>query len=264
MKSLKTSLKSFRELFEQSIPVVHLAEPLVSFDEDEDPSQVLAEASEKGYDVVGYRRKGKVVGTVEIAKIGDRLPKDAMVELGENDIIKAECSMVEVYRKIKGRTFLLVSNGDAIQDIITLGDLQKMPSRIWLFGIVSLAEMHAVRILKIAGPAPEEWRDILRNPQYEKCKTSYERLKNRKLDLSLADSLQIKDEFDLLRSDELLCKRLQFASPSNAKKLATDLSGLRNSLAHSRPIEGKVMAGLADLMERTERFIQAAEAFVDH
>ena len=261
MKSLKTSLKSFRELFEQSIPVVHLAEPLVSFDDEEDPSRVVAEAREKGYDVVGYRRNGKVIGTVEIAKIGDRSPKDAMVEIGENDVIKAECSMVEVYRKIKGRTYLLVSNGDTIQDIITLGDLQKMPSRIWLFGIVSLAEMHAVRILKIAGPAPEEWPRKIGKTQYEKCKKSYDRLKKDKLDMSLADSLQIKDEFDLLSSNPSLFEKLGFTSKSSTRSLGEKLVALRNSLAHSHPIVGKVFNGLADLVDQIEGFIKAAEKF---
>ena len=38
-----------------------------------------------------------------------------------------------------------------------------------------------------------------------------------------------------------------------------DLTGLRNCLAHSRPILGWTMGILADLVARTERFIKAAE-----
>jgi len=260
MKQLKTSLKSFRELFEKSIPVVQLAEALVSFDEDSDPALAKAYAEERGYDIVGVRRQDQLIGTVVVANLEGGKLKDALVPFEPIDVIDGQSSMLEVYRRMKRRSFLLVSDSGSGWGIVTPGDLQKMPSRIWLFGIVSLVEMHAIRLLKQSGPDPSQWEQIIGTKQFEKCQKSHERLKRLNLDLELVDSLQLADEFDLLRHDITRVTELGFSSASNLRSFVKDLSGLRNTLAHSRAMGRKQLDCLPDLMEKAEQFIRIAES----
>src|SRR3989304_8802400 len=81
MKHLKSSLNALRELFEHSITVRHISEPLASFEADHPAAQVLEFMEEKDYDVVGVRKNGLVSGYVRREdlfleagdKVGDHL-----------------------------------------------------------------------------------------------------------------------------------------------------------------------------------------------
>jgi len=64
MKHLKSSLSNLRQVFDQSISVRYLAEPLASFDQQRPCPDVLAFMNSKDFDVVGVRQNGSVVGYV--------------------------------------------------------------------------------------------------------------------------------------------------------------------------------------------------------
>ena len=64
MKHLKSSLNDLEGLFEHSITVRHISEPLASFDADHPAAQVLEFLEEKDYDVVGVKKNGLVSGYV--------------------------------------------------------------------------------------------------------------------------------------------------------------------------------------------------------
>ena len=141
MKHLKSSLRDLRELFEHSITVKDIVEPLTSFDADHPADQARLFMEEKDYDVVGVREDGLVSGyarrpDLSGGKLGDYLvqfyePVDEPVEL-----LPETTPLVKVFEALhdSSRAFVLVLG--EVGGIVTRGDLQKIPVRMWLFGFL--------------------------------------------------------------------------------------------------------------------------------
>ena len=62
MKQLKSSLPELRALFERSITIRDIAEPLVSFDAEHPVLHIDCVMEEEDYDIVGSRQDGLVTG----------------------------------------------------------------------------------------------------------------------------------------------------------------------------------------------------------
>ena len=64
MKHLRSTLKDFRHIFDLSLTVRFIAEPLISFDAQRDAADVRKIMEEREFDVVGVREGGSITGMV--------------------------------------------------------------------------------------------------------------------------------------------------------------------------------------------------------
>src|SRR3990172_1407829 len=162
MKHLKSSLNDLRELFEHSITVRHISEPLASFDADHPAAQVLEFMDKKDYDVVGVRKDGLVSGYVRREDLsledGDKVGGH-LVTFEPNEMLSETTPLVNVFEVLGNspRAFVLILG--QVGGIVTKGDLQKVPVRMWLFGLISLIEMHLLRIIRDYYP-DDSWKPL--------------------------------------------------------------------------------------------------------
>ena len=88
-----------------------------------------------------------------------------------------------------------------VSGIITKGDLQKAPVRLWLFGVLSLLEMQFLRLIRTAYPQ-DTWKGFVSENRLGKAGQLLQERKRRNEAIDLADCLQFADKRTIvLRSD---------------------------------------------------------------
>src|SRR3990172_4162054 len=239
MKHLKSSLNDLREIFEHSITVRHISEPLASFDADHPAAQVLEFMEEKDYDVVGVRKNGLVSGYVRREDLsledGDKVG-DHLVTFEPNEMLSETTPLVNVFEVLRNspRAFVLIFG--QVGGIVTKGDLQKAPVRMWLFGLISLIEMQLLRIIRDYYP-DGSWKPLISSKdRLANAETLLaDRRRNEAIDL--ADCLQFCDKCDIVLKSVELRHLIGFNSKASGNRILKSLEKLRNDLAHSQPIK---------------------------
>ena len=148
MKYLKSTSEDLKNLFTQGITVKYIAESFRSFDDTADANAVHTFMMDMEYDVVGVRQNGKLVGYVEQHKLGGGQLIDHLNKFTSTDIIPYTTSLAQVFQSFRQKERLYIESLNDVTGIVTKGDLQKHPVRLWLFGIISLVEMQMLRIIR--------------------------------------------------------------------------------------------------------------------
>ena len=138
MKQLKSSLEDLREIFEKGITARHITEPLCSFDESAVAHVVKKFLDENDYDVIGVRKNGIINGYTCRGDLAEGQLSKYFKEFDPREILPDTISIPEVLKVITDFNHVFISSFDMVAGIITRGDLQKIPIRMWLFSLISL------------------------------------------------------------------------------------------------------------------------------
>jgi hypothetical protein len=65
-------------------------------------------------------------------------------------------ALLSAFELLRNRGWVFVTISDQVWGIATRGDLHKIPVRMWIFCLISLAEMHTLRIVRNLYPR-QEW-----------------------------------------------------------------------------------------------------------
>lgn len=120
--------------------------------------------------------------------------------------------------------------------IVTKGDLQKIPVRMWLFGLISLIEMQLLRIIRDYYP-DDSWKQkpLISPDRLNKAEDQLKDRRRRNEAIDLADCLQFCDKRDIVLKSDDLC-RLIGSDSTATYELLKSLENLRNELVHSQDI----------------------------
>jgi hypothetical protein len=147
---------------------------------------------------------------------------------------------------------------------VTVADLNKPPIRVYLFGLVSLLEMH-LRFWIRDSYGDGSWKEKLKVPRLEAARNLQAERERRNEQIDLLDCLQFCDKRDLLLGNEELRKKLDIESKSNGKDLLDEVEKLRNRLAHSQQdlVEGTTWPELIEVIERMEALVHRSDDAVE-
>ncbi len=225
---MKPQFYDFIELFNEYIRVDHISSDLKYWDCDsESRENAIQFMKDKNFNLLGIRKKGKVLNKV--------LTNQGKIEdINTNEIIPEDRSITDLLDKFmnehKAHYFLNLS-GD-VEKIVTIGDLQKGPARLLLFGLIMNFEIVCIDfIIKYAS----DWQDSLNKDIFEKIKKRYELLKAQDLDIDMLHCSYIDDKIEIIKGVEkfkdfcLACEKNEGDIRFYLKKLKK----LRNNLAHS-------------------------------
>jgi hypothetical protein len=150
-----------------------------------------------------------------------------------------------------------------VSGIITKGDLQKAPMRMWLFGVLSLLEMQFLRLIRAVYPQ-DGWKGLLSEDRLAKAEQLLQERQGRNEAIDLADCLQFADKRSIVLKSEHLSKHLRgtlsFPSKGKFEHFLKELEHLRNELAHAQDIITGRWPKLVELAEGAERLLAACEA----
>jgi len=146
----------------------------------------------------------------------------------------------------------------AVGGIIAPSDLQKPPVRMWLFGMITLLEMRATRLIELKCPG-DRWKQFLSEGRLQKAEALLEERKRRNQSPELIDCLQISDKGQIIARSEEIRQLTNMESRRQTEQIIARLEGLRNNLAHSQDIVSSDWETIVALCRDMERMIAGTE-----
>ncbi len=259
MKHLKSSLSDLRHFFDHVITVREIAEPLISFDAGQDAPAVRHLLEKRGFDVAGVREEGAIVGFVASAELGEGMLHNWLRRFGPHDSVPDAEPFITVFKRLRERNVVFVTVLGRVGGIVTHGDLQKAPVRMWLFALISLLEMQLLRVIRQRFPG-DSWHPMLRKPErLAAARRIFEDRRKRNQETDLSDCLQLCDKREILVRDAELLASSGLGSKRAADRFLHQIEDLRNDLAHAQDIIGGRWPGLVDLVMEVENSLQCME-----
>jgi hypothetical protein len=258
MKQLKSRSQDLRSLFEKSITIEYVAEPLKAVSADADAIEVLHWMQLQDFDVVGVETANIISGYVERS----HLMQHKSGKCGDYQQIFHPPELVAISTPLmkllpifaqKSRLFVLDSN--QITGIITYGDLQKAPVRMLLFSLVTLLEMNLLRLIRLYYPQ-DAWKEVLKPDRLEAAQKLWRESRERNEATDLLDYLQFCDKRELILNQPELFQKLGLNSKRSGEKFLKSAEHLRNRLAHAQSlVSGSSWQELISLAEAIEKLL---------
>lgn len=262
MKHLKSSSSDLRRLFERAVTIREIAEPLVSFDTDRDGKTIGAFMDARNFDVVGLREGGRLAGYVRRKDLKEGPAQGCLTRFREGQVLAESAPLSSAIQALRDRNELFITVLDQVGGIVTKGDLQKAPVRLWLFGVISLLEMQMLRLIRERFPHGA-CMSLLPPGRIDAAKRIFamRKQRNEEADVSdFSDCLQICDKATILLNDSELKALAQSPNTAIDEDFFSRLQALRDALAHSNDILAGRWPELVNLVEEAEAFLTRLES----
>ena len=202
------------------------------------PSDVVASLVAKNVDQfssVPVERGERICGLYNAERWFKQTPpaelriEDDFEALSEDLLIGDDASILEFVRSAAKRPARLVVSGSKIAGLVCLADLQKLPVRAALFGLVTALEMVMAERIQSAYPnGPKGWLELLSTGRQEKVNEKVASLRKADtlvseiLATEFADKAKVIVELNVLEG-----------SKTKLNEDFRDIKKLRDSLAHA-------------------------------
>ncbi len=229
-----TRFQSIKQLFIENITAKCIYEPLMSCPVNSDTGQAKEALCIRGFDIAGIKETadGPIIGYVEAKEIGNESFDKYIKEIELDLVISESTPIADLINEFENKDFLFVLVGSKITGILTKADINKPPVRIYVFGTISLFEMHLNSWITHHFPE-DSWQNEISKARIANAKEIFDKRQGNNLELSLLECIQFCDKRDiLLKSDDFLSV---FTFSNKAfKKLLKNAEKIRNELAHSQ------------------------------
>jgi hypothetical protein len=239
---------AIKRVFTETFSARDVAEPLASFDAGAASENVRDFMNARGFDIVGIRTDGEVVGYVERASLEESNCGQYLQPLEKAAVLSDTVSLLAVLINLNRAEFLFVNMLGKVAGIITRDDMQKPTVRMWLFGIVTLVEMRFSDLIERYSPE-DSWRKYLSEARLQKAQSLLAERRRRNQQLQLLDCLQFADKGQIIARNEDIRKWTVFASRGQAEEASKRLEQLRNNLAHAQDIVTSDWSTIVQLCE---------------
>ena len=259
MKQLKSTYQELRELFENEIKIKHIAEDLKCCNYEDSSTIIKNQMDSCDFDAMGIKNKGKIVGFIHRSELKTGLIKKYEKSFVDSDLIDETLPLISIFSALLKSPRKFVTRNKEVVGIVTRGDLQKAPVRMWLFGIISLLEMHLLRIIRGYFDG-YKWCSHLKDGRIKKAEKCHNDRQRRNEELDLVDCLQLCDRIDLVLKIPVIKESIEEQFGKSAKRHLKSMEGLRDKLFHAQDIvTGSTWPKLIDLIRNIERLLEFFE-----
>jgi hypothetical protein len=240
-------------------------EPLLSCPVDSISGYAKEELKRRDFDVAGVKevKEGAVVGYVVAEEIGNDDFKTYIKKIGHELLISDSTPLAEIFSILSSKYFLFVVYGNNIIGIITKADVNKPPVRIYIFGIISLLEMHLNSWINHFYPN-DTWAVKVPGIRMEEANDIYEQRKGNSQELTLLECLQLCDKRDLLKNADEFIRLFNFTKTQFVTFIER-AEKIRNELAHSQNsiISNMEWSEFIETIATTEKFLIGSDVEVE-
>lgn len=255
-----TGFLDFKKIFTEKITAKVIYEELVSFPANSSGSEAKQVLIERGFDSAGVVDDSKnVIGYVLTASLGEGSVNDYRKDMGRECLISDSTPLFEVFNVLRSKDFVYVNYADKIVGILSKADLNKPPVRIYIFGVVSLFEMHLSYWINHYFPE-ESWQNILSGNRIEKLQKVFEKRRENGMNqqLTMQECLQLCDKkIILLRSHDFI--EFVRCSKKSFKKILESIESIRNNISHA---QNSIMDEMT--IDKISDALQFCEDFLTH
>jgi hypothetical protein len=224
-----------KRLFVEGFTAIDIARPLHFFDAGAPAAEVRRFMTDNQLSVVAVKKDGNVIGYTQQEDLTDGICQDHIHNFDEAALLSQTSSYVDVINCLSASKYCFISELGSITAVITRSDIQKIPVRMWLFGMISIIEIYVSRMLEIKYP-DGSWQKELSQSRLEKAQEFQHERKRRNQNVKLLDCLQLVDKARILMKDPDIREDAGFESRREAEKAIREFESLRNNLAHSNDL----------------------------
>jgi len=231
-----STIEDLTRLFEEALTAKYIAERLETRTLEQlrcNANEISRYMEDNNYDVLGVTDDHNETITIGYVNRKD-ITSGSVIEARSFeplDIVSDTAPLRSVMSLFREKERVFVLENTVIRSIITKADLQKQPIRIFIFGLISLLEMHFVSLVE-KYYADGSWKKQLSKDRLDQAEEVFNNRKERNQEISLLNCLQFCDRGSLIRKCTELSQKL-FNSNTNARRLLSRIIKLRNNLAHA-------------------------------
>ena len=177
--------------------------------------------------------------------------------INEQEVISESTPLIEAFEILCNEEFLLIKEKRNITKIVTRADLDSIPIRICLYGIISLFEgllRENIMFNQI------KWENHLNEHRLEEAKKLYRKKSNKNQEISLLNCTQFCDLGTIVKKEWDIYSPLIDDSKSNVDKKFKFIRKLRDSLAHSE----KLMYDWNEILDNINFVRKVSEELAKH
>ncbi len=242
-------------VFERAFRARDVAQPLISFDSDRSPEEVVEEMKLAGVEVAGLWKDGILRGFVEAQDLRGEPCEACRREFASSQVVSGRSSLTDVIEVLTRHDWCFVSLLGTVAGVISRLDMQKPAVRMWLFGLITVAEQECTEMVRQKWP-DESWSGLISAQRLEKARQLRAERERRKEKCQLLECLQLSDKIDILMSEPALREVLGIPTASAAQRVGKSVESLRNSLAHSQAFVEQDWPQVVRLARRVQRMVQ--------
>ncbi len=261
-----TRLTELRGLLEAGITARAIMEPLQSCPAGSLAIEMTRILRQKGFDVAGVREthEGPVIGYVSKESLQNGVVRDHLRMLTTDLLVSDATPLPSLLSVLKSRERAFVLVRSEVTGIVTRADLNKPPVRVYLFGLVSLLEMHLTFWVRAYYP-DDSWKQCLATRRLEKAEQLLSDRRARKQDTGLINCLQFCDKRDLVLARQELLDSLEIGAAPGTRAFLKRAEDLRNGLAHSQEylVKGAAWSEVIDVVEWVEGVVEKSDGLVE-
>ena len=215
----------------------------------------------ESFDVIPITRDGRVTG---IYHNGTAEPLALRWLISQDTKISA---LLKLFADTRQVAFLVLHNQDVV-GIVTPADLNKLPVRVYLYGLLSRLEMGLEHLIRSRHPSSADQLELLRllgAEQRQKLQGTYNEQRQAGVDIDLIELLYLTDLIKIVRGRQALWTALGFAAETECRCELDGLIDLRRPVMHSvRPLLSSVnQKDLEKLLQRWEHLNSALQRLDD-
>lgn len=259
-----TSFKELQTLFIDQIKVEIIYEPLLSCYSKENSSIIKEILDDKDFDIVGVSDNDKnIIGYARKQDFQGNQVVDYIRKFVLEFVITDSTPISELPSLLLPKGFVFVASINKIVGIVTIADLNKPVFRIYLFGIISLFEMHLNYWINNYY-SDNSWHPILAEQRLKKAKEFYKERVVNNIGLSLLECLQFCDKRDILKNTPDFNSVFNFLS-SKFEEFLKIVEEIRNKLAHSQSsiIPNQEWNTFIETISFIEKFLSESEQKIE-
>jgi len=254
-------LSNLKELFERYITISVITEDFIAFDAKQDAKKCFAYMVEKHFDVIGVRESGHIIGYAKLSKEAKGLLYEHKASFKEDEILLENTPLTEVVYHLAKTPYIFVKISDEVAGIVTQADLHKPAVRIWLYGLISILEIHMFELIRRTYPK-NDWIDKLCKERKEKLSEIYEARKKSNEEIDLLYCTEFCDKRTIIEKSEFALKATGFTSAKDFSKNLKQIEVLRNEIAHSCKVSKAQWETVSELCKKIESLIDNIENFL--
>lgn len=230
-----TRLSDFNEVLGGRTLASDICEPLKCCAAGAPADEMRTELERLDFTVAGVREieGGPVIGFVESADLTHGEVRNHLHGLSEVTIIPRGSDITTLLAILKYAPFVFVEGEFGVDAILTLADINKPMVRVYVFGLISLLEMH-LSFWVAHNYADGEWQQALSEARLEFAEEVRRKRAALGQDLLLIQCLQICDKRTLVSRSIEIRDQLGLGSKTSCERFLRKVEALRDTLAHSQ------------------------------
>ena len=239
-------------LFMHTFAARDIAEPLRSFDTGTPSADALAAMEAAALNVACLREDGRVTGYVRRTDLRGGRCGEHLRAFRPGQVVPTDAPLSEVIHVLTLQGYAFVAWLGEVVGYISRHDINRPVARMWLFGMVTLAEMEFMRMIEEYFP-DESWRPHVSSERLARAVAFQEERTRRGQPCSVLECLQFSDKAQLLLESPQAMARFRLESKRAGKRIVKELESLRNNLAHAQDITQQDWAPIVRIAARLER-----------